>query len=109
MWRLAGSAAPGCPTSAPRPCLRPCTACAKGCRSGCAVWIHCGSEFMNTALISYCAEQHITFTRGRPYRKNDGCFVEQKNWAVVRRLVGYQRLEAAALPALEHVHDLARV
>ena len=67
-----------------------------------------GSEFLNTMLIEYCAEQHITFTRGRPYRKNDGCFVEQKNWAVVRRLVGYQRLEAPALAALERVHDLAR-
>jgi hypothetical protein len=68
----------------------------------------CGSEFLNSVLIDYCTDQHITFTRGRPYRKNDGCHVEQKNWAVVRRLVGYQRLEAPALPALEHVHDLAR-
>jgi len=54
----------------------------------------CGSEFLKTALVSYCADQHITFTRGRPYRKNDGCHVEQRNWAVVRRLVGYQRLES---------------
>jgi hypothetical protein len=38
----------------------------------------CGSEFLNSALISYCANQHITFTRGRPYRKNDGCHVEQR-------------------------------
>jgi hypothetical protein len=67
-----------------------------------------GSEFLNSALIEYCTNQHITFTRGRPYRKNDGCYVEQKNWAVVRRLVGYQRLEAPALAALGRVHDLAR-
>ena len=67
-----------------------------------------GSEFLNTTLLDYCANQHITFTRSRPYRKNDGCYVEQKNWAVVRRLVGYQRLEAPALAALERVHDLAR-
>jgi hypothetical protein len=67
-----------------------------------------GSEFLNTTLVDYCADQHITFTRGRPYRKNDGCYVEQKNWAVVRRLVGYQRLEAPALAALERVHELAR-
>jgi hypothetical protein len=60
-----------------------------------------GSEFLNTALVDYCANQHITFTRGRPYRKNDGCFVEQTNWAVVRRLVGYQRLEGPALAAPE--------
>src|SRR5260370_11490104 len=67
-----------------------------------------GSEFLNGALLEYCADQHITFTRGRPYRKNDSCFVEQKNWAVVRRLVGYARLEAPALAALERIHDLAR-
>jgi hypothetical protein len=67
-----------------------------------------GSEFLNTTLVDYCTDQHITFTRGRPYRKNDGCFVEQKNWAVVRRLVGYQRLEAPGLAALERVHELAR-
>src|SRR5579859_1795399 len=67
-----------------------------------------GSEFLNAPLLKYCADQHITFTRGRPYRKNDSCFVEQKNWAVVRRLVGYARLEAPALAALERIHELAR-
>ncbi len=36
-----------------------------------------GSEFLNTTLLDYCANQHITFTRSRPYRKNDGCYVEQ--------------------------------
>jgi hypothetical protein len=40
--------------------------------------------------------------------KNDTCHIEQKNWAVVRRLVGYDRLELPALPALERIHDLAR-
>jgi hypothetical protein len=67
-----------------------------------------GSEFLNGPLVEYCAAQRITFTRGRPYRKNDSCFVEQKNWAVVRRLVGYQRLEAPALAALQRVHELSR-
>jgi len=67
-----------------------------------------GSEFLNAPLVEYCAAHRITFTRGRPYRKNDSCFVEQKNWAVVRRLVGYQRLEAPALAALERIHELSR-
>jgi hypothetical protein len=66
-----------------------------------------GSEFMNRALLDYCISQGITFTRSRPYLKNDTCHVEQKNWAVVRRLVGYDRLELPALPALERIHDLA--
>jgi hypothetical protein len=41
--------------------------------------------------VRYCTEQKITFTRSRPYRKNDNCFVEQKNSSVVRRTVGYAR------------------
>lgn len=52
-----------------------------------------GSEFINDQLTRYCAQEEITFTRGRAYRKNDNCFVEQKNWSVVRRYVGYGRFE----------------
>lgn len=50
-----------------------------------------GSEFINGHLIAYCKQQGITFTRSRPYRKNDNCFVEEKNYTVVRRAVGYMR------------------
>jgi len=52
-----------------------------------------GSEFINAHLLRYCEEEHITFTRSRPYRKNDSCFVEQKNWSVIRRAVGYSRYD----------------
>ena len=52
-----------------------------------------GSEFINAHLLSYCAENEITFTRSRPYKKNDSCFVEQKNYSVVRRNVGYSRYD----------------
>jgi len=52
-----------------------------------------GSEFINAHLLRYCEEEHITFTRSRPYRKNDSCFVEQKNWSVIRRAVGYARYD----------------
>ncbi|MDD4109860.1 MAG: hypothetical protein PHH93_14180, partial [Prolixibacteraceae bacterium] len=52
-----------------------------------------GSEFINHHLIVYCEEQHITFTRSRPYRKNDSCYIEQKNWSVIRRTVGYGRYD----------------
>src|SRR5437588_7105542 len=51
-----------------------------------------GGEFINEVLIAYCEQAHITFTRGRPYLKNDQCFVEQKNGAIVRQVVGYDRL-----------------
>ncbi len=52
-----------------------------------------GSEFINNHLVRFCKEQKITFTRSRPYRKNDNCFVEQKNYSVVRRAVGYCRYD----------------
>jgi len=52
-----------------------------------------GSEFLNGEMLTYCERERITFTRGRAYRKNDQCFVEQKNGAVVRHLVGYDRFE----------------
>lgn len=54
-----------------------------------------GTEFINHAMKRYCDEHNITFTRCRPYKKNDQCHVEQKNGAVVRPLVGYARYEGA--------------
>jgi hypothetical protein len=52
-----------------------------------------GAEFINHHLFRYCQEKGITFTRTRSYRKNDNCFVEQKNYSVVRRAVGYLRYD----------------
>jgi hypothetical protein len=48
---------------------------------------------MNETVKSWCDAAGIVFTRSRPYRKNDQAHVEQKNGAVVRRMVGYRRLE----------------
>ena len=55
-----------------------------------------GSEFINEHLLQWCQRHHITFTRARPGNKNDGCHVEQKNWTVVRTIVGYHRYDTAA-------------
>jgi hypothetical protein len=52
-----------------------------------------GGEFINKDLLTYCEAEQITFTRGREGLKNDQCFVEQKNGAIVRQVVGYHRLE----------------
>jgi len=52
-----------------------------------------GSEFINDQLFRYCRQEKITFTRGRAGRKNDNAYVEQKNWSVVRRAVGYYRYD----------------
>jgi hypothetical protein len=59
-----------------------------------------GSEFINKYLVEYCEKQKLSFTRSRPYRKNDNCFVEQKNYSVVRRAVGYARYDTEAQLAL---------
>jgi hypothetical protein len=52
-----------------------------------------GGEFINDELVRYCDHEQLTFTRGRAGRQNDNPYVEQKNWSVVRRLVGYGRYE----------------
>lgn len=55
-----------------------------------------GSEFINEDLLAWCQGRQITFTRARPGNKNDGCHVEQKNWSVVRTVVGYHRYDTAS-------------
>jgi hypothetical protein len=69
-----------------------------------------GSEFINKNLVRYCDQERITFTRSRPYRKNDGCYVEQKNNSVVRRSVGYARFDSPqALEALNAQYERLRL
>lgn len=69
-----------------------------------------GSEFINQHLYNYCQRKGITFTRSRSYKKNDSCHVEQKNWSVIRRLIGYDRYNSrAALEALNRIYDLIRL
>jgi hypothetical protein len=53
------------------------------------------SAFMNDVVVPWCRAQKIEVTRSRAYKKNDQAFVEQKNGAVVRRLVGYGRFDGA--------------
>jgi hypothetical protein len=52
-----------------------------------------GTEFINWLLNRYCERHQITFTRIRPNRKNDNCYVEQKNYTVLRRFIGYARYD----------------
>ena len=64
-----------------------------------------GSEFINDTLYRYCLDEKITFTRSRPYKKNDQAHVEQKNWSVVRHTVGYDRWETdQEFSILESIH-----
>ena len=59
-----------------------------------------GSEFINHHLLTWCTDRELTFTRSRPGNSNDGAHVEQKNWAVVRTVVGYHRYDTTAELAL---------
>jgi len=59
-----------------------------------------GTEFINYNLLHWCEQREITFTRSRAGNSNDGAHVEQKNWAVVRTVVGYHRYDTAAELAL---------
>lgn len=69
-----------------------------------------GGEFINDLLYRYCLDEHITFTRSRPYQKNDQAHVEQKNWSVVRHTVGYDRWETQEeLVLLESIYDDLRL
>lgn len=69
-----------------------------------------GSEFLNNHLVRFCTQERLTFTRSRPYWKNDQAQVEQKNWSVVRKLVGYGRYASeAALAQLTRTYDLLRI
>ena len=52
-----------------------------------------GTNFINFHLLKYSAESGIEFSRSRPYKKNDNCLVEQKNWTHVRKNVGYFRYD----------------
>ena len=68
------------------------------------------SAFINETVLDYCKDQKLELTRSRAYKKNDQAWIEQKNGAVVRRLVGYGRLEgAAATSALGKLHEVARL
>ena len=63
------------------------------------------SVFINDTLLRHCEGQEITFTRSRAYKKNDQCFVEQKNWSIVRKTIGYRRYESdQALALLEAIY-----
>src|SRR5205823_1318800 len=65
---------------------------------------------MNETVAAYCHAQGIPCTRSRPYHKNDQAWIEQKNGSVVRRLVGYRRLEGlAAVEALSRLYRASRL
>ena len=68
------------------------------------------SAFINETLVGFCKDRVIELTRSRAYKKNDQAWIEQKNGSVVRRLVGYGRLEGeVAATVLDELHGQARL
>jgi len=68
------------------------------------------STFINYHMLCYCEKNHITFTRSRAGNKNDGCYVEQKNWSIVRRTVGYARYDTdEEVDILNQIYDVLRL
>jgi hypothetical protein len=69
-----------------------------------------GAEFINYDLKHFCEQEQVTFTRCRPYKKNDQAYVEQKNWTAVRQVVGYERYEGEpACTALQALYQPLRL
>jgi hypothetical protein len=68
------------------------------------------SAFMNDVVVPWCREQKLEVTRSRAYKKNDQAFVEQKNGAVVRRLMGYGRFDGVETARMmAHLYAVARL
>ena len=69
-----------------------------------------GSEFINAHLYRYCILEQITFTRGRPGKKNDNAFVEEKNDSIIRKWVGYGRYDTQPqVDILNELYELLRL
>ena len=63
-----------------------------------------GSEFINYHLKTFCDQNHIQFTRGRPYKKDDNAHIEQKNYTHVRKILGYLRYDSG--PVQKAINEL---
>jgi hypothetical protein len=69
-----------------------------------------GNEFINEAGIAWCKYRHIELTRSRPSKKNDNCFVEQRNLVVVRKYIGYERYDCRqAVAAMNELYEILRL
>lgn len=66
-----------------------------------------GSEFINQLALPWFAANGIEPSRSRAHKKNDNCFVEQRNLVVVRKYVGYERYDC--VEAVEVMNELYAV
>lgn len=64
------------------------------------------NTFINWHLLTYAEKEGVMFSRSRPYRKNDNCFVEQKNSTHIRGILGHLRYDTEK--ELEIINSLYR-
>src|SRR3989338_4936837 len=66
-----------------------------------------GSEFINQFVVAWCKEENIELSRSRPGKKNDNMYVEERNGHVIRKTVGYMRLDCRkAVDALNELYEM---
>lgn len=69
-----------------------------------------GSEFINWVAKRWCDEHDIALSRSEPYKKNDNMYVEERNGHVVRRYLGYMRLDCPkVVPLVNELYDVLAV
>jgi len=69
-----------------------------------------GSEFINQVGVPWCKENNIELTRSRPSKKNDNCYVEQRNRVVVRKYIGYERYDCKeAVTVMNELYENLRL
>ncbi len=69
-----------------------------------------GSEFINQVGVPWCKQNNIDLTRSRPNKKNDNCYVEQRNRVVVRKYVGYERYDClGAVTVMNQLYEKLRL
>jgi hypothetical protein len=67
----------------------------------------CGTEFLNDIVMTWCEQEKIDVSRSRSYHKNDNGYIEQRNWHIARRWLGYDRLgNRELLPEIIRYYDL---
>lgn len=66
-----------------------------------------GSEFINRNMKAWCDEQGIAMTRSEPGKKNDNMYVEERNGHIVRKYLGYGRIDVPeALSVMNDLYDV---
>lgn len=69
-----------------------------------------GSEFINLVGMTWCQNNGIELTRSRSSKKNDNCYIEQRNLVVVRKYVGYERYDCIeAVEAMNELYETLRL